>query len=130
MKFHGTIGFWIDDEEVDAGVYMPHIVERSGYHGEILRNMRRAQPVSNQQNDDLVVNNQLSILSDLYLQQHWSSVRYVVWNGARLKVTNVEVGYPRIILEVGGVYNGPTVENASRDGEESSQSGKRLSRSS
>lgn len=112
MKFHGTIGFWIDDEEIQPGVYAPHIVERPGYHGDVLRNMRRAQPVSDQQNDDLVVNNQLSILSDLYLQQHWSSVRYVVWNGAMLRVTNVDVGYPRITLEIGGAYHGPTVERS------------------
>lgn len=106
MKFHGTIGFWIEDEEVKPGVYAPHIVERTGYHGDVLRNSRRAQPVSDQQNDDLTVSNQLSILSDLYLQQHWSSVRYVIWNGAMLKVTNVDVGYPRITLDIGGVYNG------------------------
>lgn len=120
MKFHGAIGFWIDDEELEPGVYAPHIVERPGYHGDVLRNMRRAQPVSDQQNDDLVVNNQLSILSDLYLQQHWSSIRYVVWNGAMLKVTNVDVGYPRITLDVGGVYHGPTVEESQEDSDGSS----------
>lgn len=126
MKFHGTIGFWIDDEELAEGVYAPHIVERHGYHGDVLRNMVRAQPVSNQQNDDLVVNNRLSILSDLYLQHHWSSVRYVIWNGSMLRVTNVDVGYPRITLDVGGVYHGPTVERSDEDCEESLRSEERL----
>lgn len=108
MKFHGTIGFWFNDAEVEPGRFLPHVEERPGYHGDVLRNNLRTQSVSDQQNDNLVINNRLSILSDLYLQQNWSSIRYVIWNGVRWKVTNVELNYPRIILEVGGIYNGPT----------------------
>lgn len=114
MKFYGSIGFWLGDSESEDAVYEPRILERPGYRGEIRRYTIRNQPVSNQQNDDLTINNQISIISDLYLQQNWSSVRYVVWNGVRWKVTSIEVGYPRIVLDIGGVYNGPTVDSSER----------------
>jgi len=32
----------------------------------------------------------------------------VVWMGYRFVVTNVEIRYPRVILTVGGIYNGPS----------------------
>lgn len=107
MKFHGKIGFWVGDKETSPGIWTPNIEERR-YYGDILQNSRRFQPRSNDQNDDLTVNNRFSILSDLYLRENFNSIRYVVWNGVKLSVSNVEIGYPRITLEVGGVYNGET----------------------
>lgn len=109
MKFHGRIGFWLGDVETEPGVWKPNIVEKS-YVGDILRNYRKFQPVSDKVNDDLTINNQFSILSDLYLRENLSSIRYVLWNGARWKINTVEINYPRIILEIGGVYNGKTPE--------------------
>lgn len=110
MKFCGSIGFWFGDVEEKPGLFVPHIMERSGYRGEVTRNMLQTQQVSNQQNADLKLNNQISIISDLYLQKNWSSIRYVVWNGVKCSVTNVTMGYPRIVLEIGGVYRGPEME--------------------
>lgn len=106
MKFYGVVGFWEGEEEVDEDVWKPKIVERI-YTGDVSRNYRKAQPTQNQ-NDDLTVNAQISILSDLYAQQNWHSIRYVFWNGTPWKVTNVEVNYPRLVLDLGGVYNGST----------------------
>lgn len=104
MKFAGKVGFWVDEAEVDPGVWKSSIVERN-YFGDVTLSYRRFQPSENQ-NDNFSTNSRVSILSDLYAQQNWTSIRYVVWNGAKLKVTSVEISYPRIVLEVGGVYNG------------------------
>lgn len=109
MKFHGRIGFWLGDVETEPGIWKPNIVEKT-YVGDILRNYRKFQPVSDKANDDLTINNQFSILSDLYLRENLSSIRYVLWNGARWKINTVEINYPRITLEIGGVYNGKTPE--------------------
>lgn len=106
MKYYGKVGFWEDDVEVSLDVYKPKIVERT-YAGEITRNFRKFQN-GEYQNDNLTVNNQVSILSDLYAQQNWHSIRYVEWNGVNWKVNTVEVNYPRLILEIGGVWNGST----------------------
>lgn len=106
MKFSGKIGFWVEDIETKPGVFKPNIIEKS-YVGDILRNNRRFQTAQNQQNENLVVNNQISIVSDLYIQQNWCSIKYVLWNGVRWKVSSVDIGsYPRVVLELGGVYNG------------------------
>lgn len=105
MKFCGKVGFYAGDVETSPGVYNAKIVERKKT-GDILQNIRRFQETENQ-NDTLKINNRISIVSDLYFQQNWASIRYVVWNGAKLKVTSVDLAnYPRLILEIGGVYNG------------------------
>lgn len=106
MKFSGKIGFWLEDIETKPGVYKPNIVEKQ-YTGDVLRNIRRWQAVENQQNEDLVPNNRISVISDLFMQQNWASIKYVLWNGVKWKVTSVDVGSPpRMILDLGGVYNG------------------------
>lgn len=106
MKFSGRIGFWFEDVETKPGIFKPKIVEKK-YVGDVLRNIRRFQSAENQQNENLVVNNKLSIISDLYLQQNWASIKYVFWNGVNWRVSSVDVGsFPRVVLELGGVYNG------------------------
>lgn len=104
MKFCGKVGFWIGESEVKPGIWKPTIVEKT-YYGNVNRSYRRFQQ-TDAQNDAFSTNNQIAILSDLFAQQNWSSIRYIVWNGVKLKVTSIELSYPRILLEVGGIYNG------------------------
>lgn len=104
MKFSGMVGFWLKDAETKKDVYRPTIVEKP-YTGDVIEDRRRFQP-SEHQNDDFTLNNRISILADTYAQRNWSSIKYVVWNGVKWKVTSVTVGYPRLILDIGGVYNG------------------------
>lgn len=103
MKFSGKVGFWMDDVETSPGVFKSAIVEKP-YYGDVVKNIRRWQE-GEQQNDKLKVNNSISILSDLFAQQNYASIKYVLWNGAKLKVTQVTLDYPRITMELGGVYN-------------------------
>lgn len=108
MKFSGKIGFWLKDVQTKPGVYFPKIMEKP-YTGDIIKNTRNFQSVENQQNDNLRINNRLSIISDLYMQKNWPSIKYVVWNGEKWKVNSVDISsYPRVILELGGIYNGKT----------------------
>lgn len=108
MKFSGKVGFWLSDVETKPGVYKPAILEKN-YVGDILKNVRRFQVVENQQNDNLKVTNRISIISDLYMRQNWHSIKYVSWNGVNWAVTSVDItSYPRVILDLGGVYNGET----------------------
>lgn len=104
MKFSGKVGFWEGSRETKPGIYKSQIVERP-YNGDVITSTRRFQSTEFQ-NDDLKLSNRISILSDLYAQQNWTSIRYIVWNGTKLKVNSVEVNYPRLILDVGGIYNG------------------------
>lgn len=110
MKYYGKIGFWFGSYEVKPDVYRPKIVEKT-YAGDVNWHNRHFTDNGNQ-NNDLKLNNQISILADLYFQENFSSIRYVTWGGAKWRVTNVEVGYPKAVLTIGGVYNGSGEETS------------------
>ena len=101
-KFYGSVGYAVSEETV-PGVWEERIVEHS-YYGDVIRNNRKLQS-SSQLNDNIVVSNEISILSDPFANENFHSMRYVEFMGAKWKITNVEVQYPRLILTIGGVYN-------------------------
>lgn len=102
-KFYGKIGYAISEETV-PGVWVERIVERS-YYGDVIRNIRRLQSSENL-NDDINVSNEISIVADAFANQNFHSMRYVEYMGTKWKVSSIEVKYPRLILSMGGVYNG------------------------
>lgn len=119
MKFHGTVGFWFEDVETAPSVYQSVVVERP-YTGDVI-NHKRSWQNNGDQNDTLIINNQISILADLYMRQHFLSVKYVDWNGLKIKVTSVNVNdYPRVTLELGGEYHGENAPGIGSDSEEDS----------
>lgn len=102
-KWHGKVGY-CETVETEPGVYEEQITERT-YFGDLIRSSRRYQN-SGGVNDDLNISNEISIVADPFLRQNFSSIRYVEFIGAKWKVTNIEIQYPRLTLTVGGVYNG------------------------
>lgn len=102
-KWHGKVGY-CETVETEPGVYEEQITERT-YFGDLIRSSRRYQN-SGGVNDDLNISNEISIVADPFLRQNFSSIRYVEFMGAKWKVTNIEIQYPRLTLTVGGVYNG------------------------
>ncbi len=107
MKYSGNIGFWEGDIETPpgSGIWIPSIVERH-YVGDVIYNYRKFSEESGKQNENFRVSNRISILADLYFKTNYPSIRYIIWNGVKWKVPTVEVSYPRLILEIGEVYNG------------------------
>jgi len=103
-KYYGKVGY-IVTEEVKPGVWVERPVELP-YYGDVLKAVRRWQTSSDKQNDDLQVNNQISIVSDPFAMNNFQSMRYIEWMGALWKIESVEVQFPRLILSIGGVYNG------------------------
>lgn len=101
-KWFGKIGFGVTSE-TKPGVWTESITLRE-YYGDLIRNTRRLQS-GDQVNDDINVSNEISIVSDPYANEHFYAIRYVEFAGAKWKVTNVDVQYPRLILTLGGVYN-------------------------
>ena len=106
-KFFGPVGYVIPTETAaDVHVDIPTEVN---YYGDILKNTKRFQP-GEDLNDDLTVSNIISIVADAFGFQNFHAIRYIKWMGAYWKVTTVEVQRPRLILTIGGVYNGLKVE--------------------
>ena len=108
MKFYGIVGYCESVEETGdrEGNWVDRCTERK-YYGDILRNTKKWDSNQESINDDLNVNNSFSIVADAYAYEHFYAMKYVKWMGAYWKVTNVEVQRPRLILTVGGVWNGP-----------------------
>ena len=102
-KFYGNVGY-IETVEIEPGIWEEQAVERP-YYGDLVRNTSRYQS-SGGVNEDININNNISIVADPYANENFQHMRYVVFMGTKWKITNAEVQYPRIILTLGGVYNG------------------------
>ena len=104
-KFYGVIGFG-ESVEIRPGVYDDVVVEYT-YKGDVKRNTRRSQD-GEKVNNDLTVGNSISIVADAYARENFFSMRYIHWAGTNWTVEDVTVQSPRLVLRLGGVYNGPT----------------------
>lgn len=102
-KFYGVVAYAIT-EEVIPGKWKERIVEKQ-YRGDITRVSRRLQS-ADKVNDDIRINNEIRILADAFAYQNFQNIRYVVWMGTKWKVESVTVDRPRLVLDIGGEYNG------------------------
>ena len=102
-KFYGVVGY-SKTVEVKPGIWQEQIVEHF-YYGDITRVTGGFQP-SGRVNDDINISNAISIVADPFARENFQYMRYVELNGVKWKITNVEIQTPRLLLTVGGVYNG------------------------
>lgn len=103
-KYYGKIGFVSAYSETSPGVHKETVTERS-YKGDILR-ISRGTEQGDKVNPNLSISNRISIVADAFATQNLVALRYIHWMGTRWIVTKVEVQRPRLILSIGGVYNG------------------------
>lgn len=106
-RFYGEVGYGNSLETPpDSGIWVDEITETS-YQGDVIRNVKTSE--GNQKvNDDISVSNSISIVADQYAIDHYFKIKYIRWEGVLWTVTSVEVRKPRLILNLGSVYNGPT----------------------
>lgn len=112
MKYCGKVGY-IDTIETGPGIWKTKVIDERVYFGDVITNYRRYENAQNSTNDNLLVNNSISIMADEYAYNHFSYIGYLEWGGALWKVTNVEIRRPRLILTLGGLYNGETPDRTS-----------------
>lgn len=103
MKFCGHVGFVMSVEK-DEGDFRQEAIEQL-YYGDVMSNYRRVTS-GDKLNDDVTLNNKISILANKFALDNMSFMRYVRWLGQAWSINSVELAYPRIILEIGGLYNG------------------------
>lgn len=116
-KYYGKIGF-VRTVETAPSVWREKPIERN-YYGDDDQRIRRFQFQAEGVNDDIVLGNQISIVADPYARQNCPYIKYCWYNGVPWKVESITVEYPRILLSLGGVYNGQTV--TPRQGTEESE---------
>lgn len=106
-KFYGEVGYGEPIEDpAGSGVWVDFITEVP-YFGDVIRNSRRMDS-GEKVNNDISLGNSISIVADQYAIDHFFNIKYVRWAGTLWTVTLVEVKSPRLILNLGSVYNGPT----------------------
>lgn len=105
-RFSGVVGYANGTVETTPGVWVEAITERL-YFGDVVKDTRKLND-SDKVNPDISVRNSISIVADEFANGHFYAIRYVAWSGALWTVTDVEVESPRLVLRLGGVYNGPT----------------------
>lgn len=103
-RFAGSVGYG-ETVETAPGVHEDVITERT-YYGDVVRNTRKLQDGEGV-NDNLTVSNSISIVADAYARDHFHDIRYIRFAGTLWTVSDVEVQRPRLLLRLGGVYNGP-----------------------
>lgn len=102
-RFSGKVGF-VETLKTGAGKWEEQTTVRH-YYGDVNRAVRKLES-GKDINDDITINNEISIVADPYAQTHFFAIRYVEWQGVRWRVSNAEVLYPRLILTLGGMYHG------------------------
>ena len=103
-RWFGKIGY-AESVETTPGVYIPQETVRE-YYGDVIRNSTRWAGNSNSTNDDLTVNSQISIVADPFAIDKFYSMKWIEFMGAKWKVSNVEPQPPRLLITLGGVWNG------------------------
>lgn len=112
-RFFGAVGF-VTSVETEPGIWEEQAVERELY-GDVIRPGQQLE-VGDKVNKDLSLNHSVSVLADDYIKEKLSAIRYVSWAGVLWSVSDIQMQSPRLVLRLGGVYNGPRpVSGASED---------------
>lgn len=104
-RFYGVVGYIQQVEDPPDSDKWKEVTTTREYFGEIVKENRRWEP-GDSTIDNLTVTNKIRILADDFAFQNCSAIRFVRWMGCDWKVVNAEVDHPRIVLSLGGVYNG------------------------
>lgn len=104
MKFSGKIGI-AEFYESSPSVWEERITERHA-SGDVISNSR-FNSQSSELLDDINISNRISIVANPKLISQMGFIRYVVFRNVRWKIKDVTIEYPRLLLSLGGVYNGP-----------------------
>ena len=103
-KYSGQIGY-LKTIEKESGVWVNEPVERH-YYGDVIKNISKTYHQQNFVNNDITTNTIISIVSDPFVKENFQHIIFAEYMGVKWKVSNVEIAYPRILLTLGGIYNG------------------------
>lgn len=100
-RFSGKLGF-VMTHETDEGVWLEEFVElhvKGTIRSLYVRNENSASA-----NTNLRLTNEISILMDTKIQTYLETLKYVVWKGSKWEVQSIGVNYPRLTINLGGLY--------------------------
>lgn len=104
-RIYSTIGFGIT-AEVEPGLW-EEVIKEVKFFGNLLRNSFRTD-VGDKSNVDTTLNNSISLVGTNFAFEHVANMRYIEFQGTKWVIDSVTIERPRLIIGMGGVYNGPT----------------------
>lgn len=102
-KYYGLIGYQVDNVQIRPGVFGSKIEERTVYgeYDRIIKNTENPGQV----NDNITLNHRISFIAAAFAIDNPYNIKYATFRGAKWKVTSIEENYPRVILNLGGIYH-------------------------
>lgn len=100
-RFSGKLGF-VTTNETEEGVWLEDFVEFP-VKGTI-RSLYVRNDNSTSVNTNLRLTNEISILIDTKIEIYLKTLKYVVWKGSKWEVQSIGVNYPRLTINLGGLY--------------------------
>ena len=103
-RFYGAIGF-VETVNDGTGIWEEKETVRY-YYGDLNNNVRRWETQNDKGvNDNLSLNNNVSIIADRFAYDNLSAMKWVEMFGQKWKVTSAEINYPRITIFFGDRWN-------------------------
>jgi hypothetical protein len=102
-KFAGFVGY-INQEETVPGVWS-QVETPKMMKGDIIRQSSNNQN-DNKVNSDITLGHRVSLLGDAYAMENYYKLKWVEFRGIKWEASSVEIERPRLIVSLGGVWNG------------------------
>lgn len=102
-KYSGLVTYATQGETV-PGVW-EDITKEHSMKGDIIRRGSTLQD-NNKVNGDIALNHRVSLVGDAFAFDNYYNIKCIEIDGHKWEVNSVEVQHPRIIVTVGGVWNG------------------------
>lgn len=104
MKYIGKIAFaYYEASQSEPGIIEEHYEERT-YRGNVLKK-RYSINNSSVINGTIAARTSISIFADRYALTHCGYIRWVEYAGQKWTVESVEPAPPRLLLDLGPIYN-------------------------
>lgn len=100
-RFSGKLGF-ISTRETEEGVWLEDRIEIPAKG--TIRSLYVRNDNGSSVNTNLRLTNEVSILLDSKIQTYLETLKYVVWKGSKWEVQSIGVNYPRLTINLGGLY--------------------------
>ena len=101
-KYTGLVGY-VTDGQTAPGVWSP-VENPIKMKGDIIR-LASGQN-GDKINNDVTLSHRVSLVGDAYAFGNYFNIKWIEMDGMKWEVTSVEIQRPRIIVSLGGLWNG------------------------